>query len=48
MSRTKRAIALAKKLKKSGITVVASSSNSLEDILAAEYLVKQIQNIKYY
>jgi hypothetical protein len=36
-----RAIASARQLK-TGITVVAASANSLEDILASEYLVKQI------
>lgn len=36
-----RALVAAKRLK-TGITVVAASANSLEDILAAEYLVKQI------
>ncbi|MTI79380.1 MAG: hypothetical protein FH758_00650 [Firmicutes bacterium] len=37
----KRALVAAEQLK-TGITVVAASANSLEDILAAEYLVKQI------
>ncbi|MEG6616296.1 hypothetical protein V6C27_07640 [Peptococcaceae bacterium 1198_IL3148] len=36
-----RAVATARQLK-TGIAVVAASANSLEDILAAEYIIKQI------
>ncbi|MCD5407492.1 MAG: hypothetical protein LRZ99_07365 [Desulfotomaculum sp.] len=41
-----RALAVAKRLK-TGITVVAASANSLEDILAAEYLVKEMIRQSY-